>query len=750
MALKNFDFKEMMLKHGQYIALGIGLLVLIPLMFMGLGMVFSSGRAAANAKVLMDRNQQANNAIQTSKPPEDADKPPKEFFLDLTFTPVDPIPYDTDNPWFVPTSLEDTRRRNPEILLASDLKPVLVRTGIPSYVTRSNGKDLQVLVLEDKSITPNKLTKRQQKQVAAYQRQLKQMGLGNVGGAGGQGLAGGIPGGPPGMGMGMAMGGRGVGGFAGGGMGMPGGPPGGGFGGMGGMGAKGVGGGEGGFGGGGMNSMGQLPGQRMPGTTRRLEYVDLEKAENKKLAQDIRPARMIVIDGSFPYRKQLEEFRSKLRKRSLTDLMSLIDSGEAAFEFRGFEVQRQIYGPNGKVLRPWEDRTQAMIDDITAIKALAVDFEPNDPKLQEYGMLNDGLVAPRPMLARDTKYPPIDIKSLDDAINALNKQMRPDMKRPASDLARKLKGAKGTFNPFNPFNPFEFDAPDNAAPPATKPAAENKEAEKNPSDDPDADLLIPDRVLVRLLDVVQPGYTYEYRIKVKMANPNYKRTKDLAYAALGKEPELKAGEWSMVPKIEVPLESFWYAVDSRPSADQVNLQLHRWVDYTVPTSDLVDSQSRPVADWCVVEREATHRGEYIGRIANVEVPVWSVENEAWELARNARKRTAIPIDFTVREAGIRGSAAILVDFSGGKGFTTKASDKTIREDLPLELLVLNPDGKLILRNSVDDEENTERSTRETEVKDWLVQVKNGAANRRGVLQQPGIGGGVGGKSGGDR
>ena len=30
---------------------------------------------------------------------------------------------------------------------------------------------------------------------------------------------------------------------------------------------------------------------------------------------------------------------------------------------------------------------------LAAIKALAVDFEPNDPKLQEYGMLNDGLVA---------------------------------------------------------------------------------------------------------------------------------------------------------------------------------------------------------------------------------------------------------------------------------------------------------------------------------------------------------------------
>jgi len=30
MSLKNFDFKEFMLKNGQFIAVGVGLLVLIP------------------------------------------------------------------------------------------------------------------------------------------------------------------------------------------------------------------------------------------------------------------------------------------------------------------------------------------------------------------------------------------------------------------------------------------------------------------------------------------------------------------------------------------------------------------------------------------------------------------------------------------------------------------------------------------------------------------------------------------------
>jgi len=125
------------------------------------------------------------------------------------------------------------------------------------------------------------------------------------------------------------------GGFAGG-MGMAwgaGAPPGGGM--------KGDGPGGPGIGGAGMGGQPGF-GYDAPSAIHRSRY----KPTLPKLAQDIRPAQMVVIDGSFPYRKQLEEFRQdKLRKRSLTELMSLIDSSEAAFEFKGFEVQRRIYAP---------------------------------------------------------------------------------------------------------------------------------------------------------------------------------------------------------------------------------------------------------------------------------------------------------------------------------------------------------------------------------------------------------------------
>ena len=503
--------------------------------------------------------------------------------------------------------------------------------------------------------------------------------------------------------------------------------------------------GGGGFAGGLGGMLGQSPGQRQPGTVLRTEYVEIDKVNDQKLAEDIKPCRLVVINGSFPYRKELEEFRSKLRKRSLTELMSLIDSGDATFAFKGFEVERQVYGSDGKVKLPWHNRTKEMIEALNAIKALAVDFAAEDEKLKDYGMLNPGLVAPLPMLARDAKYPPTDVNGLNEAIASLNKQIKPDSKRPTSDLAKKLRG-KGAFNAFDPFSPFNFEDEKEDNPPA-KPAMPPKEGEKGASDDVDADLVIPDKVLVRLVDVVEPGNTYEYRIKVKMANPNFKQTKNVAYAALAKPSELVASDWSMVPKIEVPRESFWYAVDGRADPEKVNLQLHRWVDYTMPASDLSASNGLAVADWNLRERDATHRGEYIGRVVNVDVPVWSIENENYEFAHIKGKAAKIPIDFTVREQDSRHPPALLVDFSGGKGSSARGWGKTLKEDVPLELLVLNPDGKLVMRNSVDDEENTERSARDTEVREWRMKVRLGAAGRKGGGVPPGPGG-LGGARGG--
>jgi hypothetical protein len=749
MGLKNFDFKDFMLRRGQYIALGVGAAVFLPLSVMGMGLVFSSGRSSSNVKVLQDSDQRAKSNLQTSRPPEDAAKPPPEFFVEMKFTPVDPMPYDTDLPWFVPSTVEDSHRRNPEVLLVSDFQTQLVRGAFHSYIVVPGSKGPQVGVLADKKVADPKRVGKAKKEYERLQRQLKRLGLSNLltqgGGMNGMGARGGLGGG---LGAAGGMGGKGG---PGGGAGLGAGPgmgmgPGMGPGGMG-MGPGGMG-GRGGFQGGGLGAgagmLGNMPGQRLPGfTSLRVELVDLDKIGDQKLAEQLTPVRMIVINGTFPYRKELEEFRSKLRKHSLSELMALIDSNEAEFAFEGFEIERQVYGPDGKVKVPWQPYTSELVENLVSVFSKAVDFQQEDPRLTEYSMITKGLVAPRPMLARDEKYPPVSIGSLDQAMKNMDKQMTPDVKRAMSDLERKLAKKQGSFDVLNPFAPFK-DEEEN--PEAQKPVPNaGKQGDKNPSEDPDAEIVVPDKVLVRLIDFVQPGYSYEYRIKVKMANPNYK-SKLVAYPALAKPKELVAGEWSMVPKVDVPAETLWYAVDPRPDPEKVTLQMQKWVDYIQPQSDMSASTSVPVGDWCILEREPTFRGDYIGRVANVQVPVWSTEKETFEFAHGTRKSSPfVPVDFTVSEGNKK---AVLVDFAGGKGHTTKVGERQVREDLPLELLVLNPDGKLVLRNSVDDEADKERSAREDEWHEWHNKVKRGLAGRQ--LQQLNPGGMGGGAAGGGK
>ncbi|CAN5605940.1 hypothetical protein BH10PLA2_BH10PLA2_18980 [soil metagenome] len=270
MALKDFDFKELMLKHGQYVALGVGLAALVPLSVLGLGMVFSSGRSSANVKVLQDSAQRANSNITNSRPPEDAAKPPVEFFVDMNFKPIDPLPYDTDNPWFVPSTAEDRQRRNPEVLLASNLSGEVVRGAIHIYLTLNEGNKTKVAVLADKVAVIRKLSAKNQKKLDDYLKQLKRLGLANQlnqgGGAGmsgmgpgggfggGKSMSGGMMGAGPGLGNGPGLGMNNPGGIGGGGGKGMGGPAGGGFG--------------GGFNGGSM--LGGTPGQRLPGMVRRM------------------------------------------------------------------------------------------------------------------------------------------------------------------------------------------------------------------------------------------------------------------------------------------------------------------------------------------------------------------------------------------------------------------------------------------------------------------------------------------------
>src|SRR5262249_48684506 len=148
--------------------------------------------------------------------------------------------------------------------------------------------------------------------------------------------------------------------------------------------------------------------------------------------------------------------------------------------------------------------------------------------------------------------------------------------------------------------------------------------------------------------------TYEYRLRVRMANPNFDR-KDAAAQGYAHEKDLTAKDWYVVPrKLAVPSDVNYYAVDQakldaqapkekekdkekdkepKMPVQSVNkdtqtvLQLHKWVEslHTKTRSDLA------VGDWVIAERVAATRGEPIGK-QRVEVPYWRMTMDKFTMA----------------------------------------------------------------------------------------------------------------------
>src|SRR5262249_37030671 len=137
----------------------------------------------------------------------------------------------------------------------------------------------------------------------------------------------------PGMGGGMGPMGPGMGGGPGGymGSGGAGGPP------------------------GGMGSM--IPGMGMSSGTSAGALKDMGIVAEKisdfksKPARFLRPVRMVVVNASFPYEKQLQEFKRALRYNSLSELFA---NTKDLPEFEGFNVQRQVRRlDTNAVVQPW-------------------------------------------------------------------------------------------------------------------------------------------------------------------------------------------------------------------------------------------------------------------------------------------------------------------------------------------------------------------------------------------------------------
>lgn len=283
--------------------------------------------------------------------------------------------------------------------------------------------------------------------------------------------------------------------------------------------------------------------------------------------------------------------------------------------------------------------------------------------------------------------------------------------------------------------------------------------------------------LVRFFDPeVQPGKTYRWSIRVRMENPNYGKKNEVAYQALADQKELepfdvKNGGWTITPEITIPGDYNWYVVDQQPEirirdgADYTPpiyrtdmwapIQVHRWLD-RVP-----DAEAFPhlVADWAIAERLYVRRGESVGREkVMIEMPEWRPALQTFEIGvsvQQTKSKTKLP---TPKDAPqitglpvnlLTNPPAIVVDFDGGKraSFPIEKRDGTkdfVSDASAVDILVLTPDGKLVVRNSRHDTDpethaGAQREERFRLVRERLTELRHSGGGGGGIEMPSGLG-----------
>jgi hypothetical protein len=748
MAMKDFDFKQFMLEKGEKVGLGLGAGIMVLLLIFGLGKAFSAGSPSKTSKEISDRSKAVQGRINdpNNKPPEGEEaKDADALMRQVNFNPVNADDFRTTNPFFLPSSVEDTKRRNPDILLPTEIKAELVLMAMRGMIISTN--NAQVAVLEEKGAGGNR------------PRPPSMMSGGPRGGGGGStGIMppgmGGSMGGPPGGSMMMPPGG-GVGG-----------PPMGGGSGAGGDG-RGSGGGTGVFGGPGAGGMTGLqdygPKRPLP-----LKYLDFDKVEGKdvKIAEAIYPMHAVQVTAAFPYKAQWEEFRRALRKRSMNDLFAANQAGEAPFEFKGFEIWRRVLYPDGREKEKWEDYTPRWKGGLQFVFRRAVEFEQEDPKLKNWNLVPKGLATFRPVLARGQGYPKVELKTLQDTVDALEKANKDANAPVVTPRGGGRLGGEG-FDPTDPSGTSgETPNPQGGGAPTVGPrppsaggpgggAAGDGGGRPEGGASMTSEPTLPEYVLARFLDVlVEPGYIYEYKFKVGMLNPNLGR-KDVAYPSLAKPKELYSKEFTKPVTLAVPADSAYFVVDEKPEGrtaappmtrELMPVQIHRWVGEEQIDPENQDSRRR-FGEWVILERFLFPRGEYLQRKVDMEVPFWWTEAESWVLVHSIRRDRGrkIPMEFSTRVPH-HPSPALLVDFEGGNRVRYPVGSRAVMDDSPVKALLLTPDGKLIVHDSMADTENEERAKRVKDWRDFLKEVKNPKAKdqKPGGLFDPGGGGPRGG------
>jgi hypothetical protein len=743
MNLKDFDYKQFLLEKGEQVGLGIAVALMVLMLLFSLFMPsrgFFSGSPSEKAKPLEEGSKSLQNALNTLQPTKTEDKPgtTEGKLIAFNTAPLGAQPYEV-LALFEPRRSDNPARRPPTILNVEEALVAVAQVPVDTYMFQKDYTHVLVLQESEKS-------KAKSQARPAGQNPLNRIAS----------MSSGAQPGVPST----------------------------------------------------NNPLLQKLLEKQQDKQRRLlerlrglkddespyevKWVPRDKVDGStRLARRLQPLRMAIIAASFPYKAQLEEFKNKLRLPSLQDVLNDTPVGEGkekspAFHFRDVQVQRTEMDANGKPVdasgKPLNEAAWMDLLLADSYRPLLQDngwsFQEDDhkfdpikfpglvmPRLREFheerpqNATSRGpqpppgprSAAPKETMSKEgeSKYPDIESK-LEKIQATLQKLGDLGSKRVAAPSAKSRDVQ--TFDPFNPNSVGSSDE-------------QKTEARTASAQDP-----IPEYCLVRLVDAnIEPGKFYRYRLKIRMANPNYNRT-DVASMSYKEDKYLLSKEWYVVPQtVKVPPELIYYVVDEKeikkdgkpytginryadPDRErQTVFQLHRLVE---TASIDKDGNQEMIGDWAVADRVLVARGEYVGQTVRVDLPVWKYSRDSFILPTAERKgreqaKSGVLVHFGQENTD---QETILVDFEGGRRFHEQAAPvaegapKTTRVDdvSSVEVLMLSPDGKLLARNSAADRDNEERAKIRDYVHRRIQEVKEGKSsgvNPGGGLDLPRTGGG---------
>lgn len=824
------DLKQFMVNKGEYVGMGLAGFLTLLFMIWGITRWSSAQNPEEISKKLISQAEMVHRNIQNGTiSPEDEAKtvPPEWVTKGIQYKPIPAGAFTITGPVFDPIAKPDTKKQNPAVLPIGAFQVDLVKAPMPGYdIILDNENRAKIAVITAKTLGAQdkeklkqltSIVKNKGKQVSQARTKLNQYqppagGGGDTPGGGGglpPGAGTGMPPGgggpPPGMGPGTPPPGMG-----------PGMPPGNSGGSRGGPSNP-----YGGFGGGGYDQSSQR-------IEKSIEYIPIEEfdaalAKGKIPAVTVIPLRMITIHAEVPYRLQLEETKRALRiptppfsneaERKRAEQQALAEAAKYV-KYDGYEIQRRVSrtGRDGKlevvqdwappgtppILYPFEDKY------VELIHSRKFGDSIEDGYLAYFIRYEMALALPLPELVKELgSYPPIRLQNINKTI----KQLQDAGKKPesASDFQKRLGGSGQRKDIYSPLNgnqtggsqlggfgtsglmpPGGGDGgrddrpPGGAMPPGALPPGGGPPGDVISGGGPgtggttgtvQAPPVDIDHLLMRFIDVdVKPGYTYEYRVRLRMINPNYEKKTEVSNPNHALVRELYSPWTTGVGPITVPAESFLYATDVaayrakiakeyekekellarlQVEDEQAVVEMCTWME-EVRTD--ASNKREPVGAWVVADIPVG-RGQYIGRKQYVKLPLWSSENKQYVLRevpdkvippRPNQKNPPQPrgwlVDFT--------TTSILVDFEGGK-VKTVVNGKEIPEDVASELLIVRPDGKLVVKNSLIDEADENRKQIVSTWEKWVAEVEKrkvdsaGGGNDNFSPRPPGAGGGGG-------